>query len=82
MALVGEPTSPNRGEGVAVGFLGVVVGDLWWGGLRWWWKDKREWSKINRDGVDGELKLHSPSQITFNMNAHKSNSKIKNGILF
>ena len=82
MALVGEPTSPNRGEGVAVGFLGVVAGDLWWGGPRWWWKDKRERSKINCDGVDGELKLRSPSQITFDMNAHKSDSKIKNGILF
>ena len=81
VALVGEPTSPNRGEGVAVELWGVVAGDLWWGGPRWWWKDKRERSKINRDGVDGELKLRSPSQITFDMSTRKSNSKIKNCIL-
>ena len=46
-------------------------------GEGWWQKDEREWAKINCDGVDGRLKLQSPSQITFDMNACKSDSQIK-----
>ena len=40
-------------------------------------KDEREWAKINRDGVDGKIELRFPSMITFNMNAFKSDNKVK-----
>jgi hypothetical protein len=50
-------------------------------GEGWWWKDEREWAKINRDGVDGELKLRLPSMTMFDMNAFKSDNKVKIGII-
>ena len=31
MAVLMEPTSLNREEGLAAGLLGVFLGDLWWG---------------------------------------------------
>jgi hypothetical protein len=37
----------------------------------------RENGQINRDGVDGELKLRFPSMMTFKMNAFNSDNKIK-----
>ena len=49
-----ELTSLNRGEGIAAGFLGMVVGELRW------WKDERGHAKLNHDGVDGTFKLCSP----------------------
>jgi len=41
-AVLIEPTSLSRGEGLVYGLLCEVGGDLWWGGRRWWWKDERE----------------------------------------
>jgi len=40
------------------------------------------WEEINRDGVDGGLKLRSPSMIVFDMNARSCDNKIKIGITF
>ena len=51
-------------------------------GEGWWWKDEREWAKINRDRVDGGFKLRYHSQITFNMNICKSDSQIKNCVIY
>ena len=59
--LLREPTSLNRGEGLAGECLSVVGGDLWWGGWGWWWKNEGGCMKVNHDGVDGGLKLCSPS---------------------
>jgi hypothetical protein len=41
----------------------------------------RERTKINRDVVDGGLKLRSPTKITFDMNAYQSDNKVKNCII-
>jgi len=51
---------------------------------RWWWREGggRRRVKFNRDGVDGGLKLRSPSKITLDMSACKSDSKIKCVLLF
>jgi hypothetical protein len=38
---------------------------------------REERTKINHDGVDGRLKLRSPSQITRDMDACASGSKVK-----
>jgi hypothetical protein len=59
-----EPTSLNRGEGLATGWPGEVRGERarvevvveWW----WWTKESGRRVKFNRDGVDGGLKLRSP----------------------
>jgi len=40
----------------------------------------RERAKINRDVVDGGLKLRLPSKIAFDMNARTCDNKIKIGI--
>jgi hypothetical protein len=41
------------------------------------WKE----SEFNRDGIDGGLKLRSPSKITLDMSACMSDSKVKRFIL-
>jgi len=72
-----EPTSLSGGEGLIAGQLGVVVGGLWWGGRRWWLEIERGRANTNHDAVDVRLNLRSPSMITFDMNAYKSDNKIK-----
>jgi hypothetical protein len=48
---------------------------------RWWWtKESGRKVKFNRDGVDGGLKLRSPTKITLNIGARKSDSEIKSCI--
>jgi hypothetical protein len=80
-----KPTSLNRGEGLAAESTGEVGRErVRVGGVvdRWWWmKESGRRMKFNRDGVDGGLKLHSPSKITLDISAHKSDSKIKNCIV-
>jgi hypothetical protein len=43
-----------------------------------WWKNEGGRTKINRDVVDGGLKLRSPSKIAFDMSVSLFDSKIKN----
>jgi hypothetical protein len=40
-------------------------------------EEQGERTKINHDGVDGGLKLCSPSEIVFDMNVYLFDSKIK-----
>ena len=63
-----EPTSLNRGEGLVTGSPGDVGGDEdasgGGGGVEERWRrggGGRRRVKLNRDGVDVELKLRSPS---------------------
>jgi hypothetical protein len=80
-----EPTSLNRGEGLAAESRGDVRGERARAGVvveRWWWvKESGKRAKFNRDGVDGELKLRSPSKIMFDMDVCESDSEIKDSII-
>jgi hypothetical protein len=49
-----------------------VVSARWW-----WWRNEGGRTKINHDVIDGGLKLRSPTNIMFDMNAYKSDNKIK-----
>jgi len=77
VALVIRPTSLKRGEGPPGGWTHVIGGELKWRGRRWWWWDERRWTKINRDAVDGGLKLRLPTKIAFDINAASCDNKIK-----
>jgi hypothetical protein len=70
-----KPTSLMRGKGLIAGLWGVVGRELRCRGRMWWWRNE---TNINRDAVDVGFKLRSPSMITFDMNAFRSDSKIKN----
>ena len=77
VALVIRPTSLKRAEGLLGGWTHAIGGKLKWQGQRWWWWDERRWTKINRDVVDGGLKLCLPTKIAFDMNAALCDNKIK-----
>jgi hypothetical protein len=65
---VSESTGDVGGERARAG---VVV-------ERWWWvKESGRRAKFNRDGVDGRLKLRSPSKITFDMDVCTLDNEIK-----
>jgi hypothetical protein len=69
---VAESRGDVRGERARAG---VVV-------ERWWWvKEGGKRAKFNRDGVDGGLKLRSPSKITFDIDICESDSRIKDPII-
>jgi len=80
-----EPTSLNRGEGLAAKSTGEVGGERARAGVvveRWWWaKESGSRVKFNPDEVDGRLKLRSSSKITLDISVCKSDSKIRNVII-
>jgi hypothetical protein len=53
-----------------------VVSARWW-----WWRNEGGRTKINRDVVDGGLKLRSPSKIAFDISVRFFDSEIKNDII-
>ena len=63
-AMLTEPTSLNRGEGLATGWPVEVGGERARAGVvvEWWWWTKKSGrrAKFNCDAVDGGLKLRSP----------------------
>jgi hypothetical protein len=76
-----KPTSLNRGEGLAFGSSGKVGVERVRAGVvveRWWWTKEDD---SNHDGVDGGLKLCSPSKITRDINACRSDDKIKSSTI-
>ena len=68
-ALEFEPTSLKRGEGLISGLDVVVEGEIGGGGKGGGNGMSGGWTNLNSDGVDLSFKLHSPSQITLDMNA-------------
>ena len=80
-----EPTSLNRGEGLAAKSTGEVGGERARAGVvveRWWWaKESGSRVKFNRDGVDGGFKLRPSSKITLDIRVCKSDSKVKSVII-
>ena len=84
MMVEAEPTSLNRGKGLVAESTGDVGGERARAGVveRWWWvKESGRRGKFNRDGVDGGLKLCSPSKIMFDMDVCNLNNKIKNWVI-
>ena len=61
MAFEFEPTSLKRGEGLIDGWLGVVEGEIGGKGEGGGGGMGGERTKLNRDGVDLQLKLRSPT---------------------